>query len=426
MPMTTAPAPIASGTAVLLVNLGTPQAPTPGAVRRYLAQFLSDPYVVQIPRLVWWPLLHGLVLPLRSARVARKYAGIWMEGGSPLAVHTQRLAARLQGRWPEVLVDPAMRYAEPARDARRRALAGAGVERLLVLPLYPQYSSTTTGTVAALVERERGPMQARVVEDYATDPGWVDAVAASIRAHWAAHGRGQRLLFSFHGLPQRLVDGGGAGRDRPSRAGGRGPRGRMRGLAVELPGGTVRGLRWGEAGRPPVLALHGWLDNAASFVPLAAHLEGIELVAIDLPGHGRSAHLPPGADYSFAAAVHLVLDVADALGWERFALLGHSMGAGISSLVAAACPERVRRLVAIEALGALPDTPENTVPRLRQAVASTRALRGKRLRAFPDLETAVRARMMARVGAMEEAAARLLVERGTRPVALDGGGSGWE
>ncbi|NLW95672.1 alpha/beta fold hydrolase [Luteimonas wenzhouensis] len=200
----------------------------------------------------------------------------------------------------------------------------------------------------------------------------------------------------------------------------------MRELAVELPGGTVRGLRWGEAGRPPVLALHGWLDNAASFVPLAAHLEGIELVAIDLPGHGRSAHLPPGADYSFAAAVHLVLDVADALGWERFALLGHSMGAGISSLVAAACPERVRRLVAIEALGALPDTPENTVPRLRQAVASTRALRGKRLRAFPDLETAVRARMMARVGAMEEAAARLLVERGTRPVALDGGGSGWE
>ena len=146
----------------------------------------------------------------------------------------------------------------------------------------------------------------------------------------------------------------------------------MRELAVELPGGTVRGLRWGEAGRPPVLALHGWLDNAASFVPLAAHLEGIELVAIDLPGHGRSAHLPPGADYSFAAAVHLVLDVADALGWERFALLGHSMGAGISSLVAAACPERVRRLVAIEALGALPDTPENTVPRLRQAVPPAR------------------------------------------------------
>jgi ferrochelatase len=208
MPMTTAPAPIASGTAVLLVNLGTPQAPTPGAVRRYLAQFLSDPYVVQIPRLVWWPLLHGLVLPLRSARVARKYAGIWMEGGSPLAVHTQRLAARLQGLLPQVLVDHAMRYAEPALDARLRALAGAGVERLLVLPLYPQYSSTTTGTVAALVERERGPMQARVVEDYATDPGWVDAVAASIRAHWAAHGRGQRLLFSFHGLPQRLVDGG--------------------------------------------------------------------------------------------------------------------------------------------------------------------------------------------------------------------------
>src|SRR5690606_19981712 len=105
---------------------------------------------------------------------------------------------------------------------------------------------------------------------------------------------------------------------------------------------------------------------------------------------------------------------------------GHSMGAGISSLVAAACPERVRRLVAIEAPGALPDTPEHTVPRLRQAVASTRALRGMRLRACPDLETAVRARMLARVGAMDEASPRLLVERGTRSVALEGGGSGWE
>ncbi len=200
----------------------------------------------------------------------------------------------------------------------------------------------------------------------------------------------------------------------------------MRELEIELPGGPVQGLHWGEAGQPPVLALHGWLDNAASFVPLAAHLRGIELVAIDLPGHGRSAHLAPGADYSFAAAVHCVLDVADALGWERFALLGHSMGAGISSLVAAACPQRVRRLVAIEALGALPDTVENTVPRLRDAVAAGRGLRDKRLRVFSDLDTPVRARTMARTGAMDEASARLLVERGVRQVRLDDGGSGWE
>jgi len=195
----------------------------------------------------------------------------------------------------------------------------------------------------------------------------------------------------------------------------------MREFALDIALGRIQGLRQGEAGQPRVLALHGWLDNAASFVPLAAHLPGIELVAPDLPGHGRSAHLPPGADYSFAGAVHDVLDIADALGWDRFALLGHSMGAGIASLVAAACPRRIERLVAIEALGALPEAPENTVPRLRDAVAAGRALPGKRLRVFADLDAPVRARTLGHVVAVSEGAARLLVERGVRPV--DGG---WE
>lgn len=195
-----------------------------------------------------------------------------------------------------------------------------------------------------------------------------------------------------------------------------------RDFELALPAGTVRGLRTqvGHArpeGANKVLALHGWLDNAASFVPLAPHLPGLDLVAPDLPGHGRSGHFPRGMDYSFAAAVHSVLDTADALGWERFALLGHSMGAGIASLVAAACPERVERLVAIEALGALPDVPDRTVERLRDAVAATRALPGKRLRVFPDLEPAVRARMKA--NGLSEAAARLLVERGVE--AVEGG-----
>lgn len=194
---------------------------------------------------------------------------------------------------------------------------------------------------------------------------------------------------------------------------------RVRDFDVALPMGTVRGLRAGVEGAPRVLALHGWLDNAASFVPLAPHLAGIDLVAPDLPGHGASDHLPRGVDYSFTGAVHTVLDLADALGWERFALLGHSMGAGIASLVAAACPERVERLVAIEALGALAEVPERTVERLREAVAATRALPGKRLRVFPDLEPAVRARM--RANALDEASARLLVERGV--VAVDGGWS---
>ena len=195
----------------------------------------------------------------------------------------------------------------------------------------------------------------------------------------------------------------------------------VRGLhefVLDTPTGRIAGLR-GQPGGARVIALHGWLDNAASFVPLAEHLQGIELVAPDLPGHGASAHLAPGADYSFAAAVNAVLDIADALGWERFSLLGHSMGAGISSLVAAACPQRVERLVAIEALGALAEVPERTVSRLREAIAAARALRGKSLRVFPDVAIAIRARMAAGayVGSrLEERAARLLVERGVVPV----------
>jgi len=203
----------------------------------------------------------------------------------------------------------------------------------------------------------------------------------------------------------------------------------MREFALEIPFGRIAGLRCGDAGGTRVLALHGWLDNAASFVPLAAEfdrigLHDIELVAPDLPGHGASAHLPRGADYSFAGAMHAVLDIADALGWERFTLLGHSMGAGIASLVAAGCPRRIERFVAIEALGALAEAPANTVTRLRDAVAATRALPGKRLRVFPDLEPAVHARMHA--NDLSEPMARLLVERGARAVAGDDGAVGFE
>jgi len=193
----------------------------------------------------------------------------------------------------------------------------------------------------------------------------------------------------------------------------------MQAFECGIPYGRIAGLRCGTEGAPRVLALHGWLDNAASFVPLAAYMDGIELVAPDLPGHGASAHLPRGADYSFAGAMHAVLDIADALGWTRFALLGHSMGAGIASLVAAGSPGRIERFVAIEALGALAEAPDHTVTRLRDAVAATRALPGKRLRVFPDLEPAVRARMQA--NDLSEPVARLLVERGVRAVQGTGG-----
>jgi pimeloyl-ACP methyl ester carboxylesterase len=194
---------------------------------------------------------------------------------------------------------------------------------------------------------------------------------------------------------------------------------------LRIPLGAIRVLRTPSPAAPAcrVLALHGWLDNAASFVPLAPRLPGIELVAPDLPGHGRSAHLAPGADYSFAGAVDAVLDIADALGWTRFALLGHSMGAGIGSLLAAGCPERVERFVAIEALGALAEVPERTVQRMRDAIAATRALRNKRLRVFPDIASAVRARMQA--NALSEPVARLLVERGLVPAPADASSEGY-
>ena len=191
----------------------------------------------------------------------------------------------------------------------------------------------------------------------------------------------------------------------------------MDGLSLQIAGGTIAGLRSGTPGARRVLALHGWLDNAASFVPLAGHLEGVELVAPDLPGHGRSFHLAAGADYSFAGAVNTVLEIADALEWETFSLLGHSMGAGIASMVAAGCPERIERLLAIEALGALPEPAGRTAERLREAVAANRQVDKRPLRVFADHAPAIRARMAA--NALGEASARLLVERGLKEV--DGG-----
>ena len=199
----------------------------------------------------------------------------------------------------------------------------------------------------------------------------------------------------------------------------------MREVGIDIPLGRIAALRQGDAGAPKVLALHGWLDNAASFIPLARHLHGIDLVAIDQPGHGRSAQLPAGTDYSFVGAMNAVLDVADALGWERFALLGHSMGAGIASMLAAACPQRIERLLAIEALGALAEVPERTLARMREAVIAHRGLKDKKLRVFPDIDSAVRTRQYAsRVpgSGLDEASVRLLVERGLREVA---GGYEW-
>lgn len=201
MPNDTAPA-------LVLVNLGTPAAPTAAAVRRYLAQFLHDHRVVQLTRWLWCPLLHFVILPLRSPKVAHKYAQIWMEGGSPLAVHTEALAGAVAERLPGWRVKHAMRYGEPSVASVFDALRAEGVRQVRVLPLYPQYSTTTTASVADAVAAAAGDLRVELLHDYHADAGWAAAVAAAIRTHWDTHGRGERLLLSFHGIPQRLVDQG--------------------------------------------------------------------------------------------------------------------------------------------------------------------------------------------------------------------------
>lgn len=196
-------------TGLLLVNLGTPEAPTRAAVHRYLAEFLHDHRVVELSRWLWCPLLHGVILPLRSGPVARKYAKVWTPDGSPLLAFSRALATGVQGALPEFDVALAMRYGAPSVASGLRALEARGVDRLLVLPLYPQYSASTSGSVFDAVARElaswRRVPALRLVADYHDDGGWLQALVASVRAHWAAHGRGDKLLLSFHGLPERMV-----------------------------------------------------------------------------------------------------------------------------------------------------------------------------------------------------------------------------
>ncbi len=205
-------------TGVLLVNLGTPQAPTPAAVRRYLAEFLADPRVAEYPRWLWQALLHGVILRVRPRRSAHAYASIWTAAGSPLRVHSEALAAALQrtlaahGDDPAPVVALAMRYGTPSVPDRIARLQREGVRRLLLLPLYPQYSATSTGSVldaaAGALRRLRWPPELRTVNDYHALPGYIAALADSVQRHWAQHGRGQKLLLSFHGIPWRYVRAG--------------------------------------------------------------------------------------------------------------------------------------------------------------------------------------------------------------------------
>lgn len=204
-------------TAVLLVNLGTPAAPAAGAVRAYLREFLTDPRVVEIPRLLWWPILNGVILPFRAPASARRYASIWTERGSPLLVHSQQQALLLRGylgdRGIDVDVALAMRYGAPSIPDVLSALQAAHTHRLLVVPMYPQYSGTTTASVfdavGAALSRTRNVPEVRWVRSFAGHPGYIDALKRSVLDHWQRHGRAQdeggKLVVSFHGVPRRTL-----------------------------------------------------------------------------------------------------------------------------------------------------------------------------------------------------------------------------
>ena len=200
-------------TAVLLVNLGTPDEPTAPALRRYLAEFLSDPRVVEIPRFVWLPILHGIILRTRPAKSAAKYATVWMDGGSPLAVWTRRqteaVAKALAGAGHDVLVRHAMRYGNPGLPAVLDALRAEGATRVLVLPLYPQFAAATTASVNDKVmqwaQQSRRVPEFRFIGEYHDDPGYINALAQRLQLHWQAHGRSEKLVLSFHGVPERSL-----------------------------------------------------------------------------------------------------------------------------------------------------------------------------------------------------------------------------
>jgi ferrochelatase len=202
---------------VLLVNLGTPDSPSYFAVQRYLRQFLSDRRVIETSRFIWLPLLYGVILPFRPLKTVRNYRKIWMRGGSPLAVYSKRLTdkvgAVLQSRLgDDVRVALAMTYGNPSIAGAIKALAEQNVKKLLVLPLYPQYCSSTTGSVfdraSKVMHRWRWLPETRFVNDYHNDTGYIDALAASIRNHWDQVGERSHLLFSYHGIPAVYVKEG--------------------------------------------------------------------------------------------------------------------------------------------------------------------------------------------------------------------------
>jgi ferrochelatase len=262
-------------TAVLLVNLGTPDAPEPAAVRRYLAEFLSDRKVVDLPPLLWQPILRGAILPFRPRRTAEAYRMIWTDEGSPLAAITRRQARALQDRLGgDALVDHGMRYGSPAIASALNRLVEIGCERILAVPLYPQYSEATTGTaqdalVAAFAALDDDvPM--RILPPYFQDSAYVDALVASIVGQLEGLDfEPQRLLLSFHGLPQRAIDRGDPYFNHCSATA------RLLSERLPIPTDLAFQSRFGRA---------KWLEPATEEVLSAYPGRGVSRIAIAAPG----------------------------------------------------------------------------------------------------------------------------------------------
>lgn len=211
------PAPRAGGpVGVLLINLGTPDAPEAGAIRRYLAEFLSDQRVIELPSLFWQLILKGLILPLRPKKLAPRYRGIWLEQGSPLLVwslaQAEAVGRTLQAGGARVLIEVGMRYGRPALDEAIEKLRSQGCERLLVVPMYPQYSASTTATAVDAVNKHmarlRDQPELRFIKRFHDESEYIEALAAQVERHWQQHGVPQKLLLSFHGLPRAMVEKG--------------------------------------------------------------------------------------------------------------------------------------------------------------------------------------------------------------------------
>lgn len=190
---------------VIVNNLGTPDELSVPAIRRFLSEFLSDPFVVHLPRFIWYPILYGIILTLRPKKVMEAYASIWTEQGSPLKVMTHSLAEQLAHKLGDrYIVEVGMRYGRPNLEDAYWELSHHDVEKIIVLPLYPQYSISTTASVEAVMATlpsDFAKVPYQVITDYHQHPEYIKALAAQVKKHWNQHGRGERLLMSFHGIP---------------------------------------------------------------------------------------------------------------------------------------------------------------------------------------------------------------------------------